>query len=217
MNERTKNRLLYALKARGPQTSADLAAHLDVTTVAVRQHLDGLLDEGLVLFEDVRGTVGRPKRVWSLSEHGNNRFPDNHSGLLLDMLDGVRALYGEDGMNQLINRRETAIRAHYDSLMSGVHQLEERLKLLADQRSKEGYMAEVEQQPDGSFLLIENHCSICAAARACQGFCRSELQLFRDALGPECSVVREEHIVSGARRCTYRVRALKRASASGEA
>ena len=33
-------------------------------------------------------------------------------------------------------------------------------------------MAEVEPQDDGSLLLIENHCPICAAATSCQSFCR---------------------------------------------
>jgi predicted ArsR family transcriptional regulator len=42
-------------------------------------------------------------------------------------------------------------------------------------------MAEVKTQADGSCLLIENHCPICAAAEACQGFCRSELEVFQAA------------------------------------
>ena len=60
---------------------------------------------------------------------------------------------------------------------------------------------------DGSLLLVENHCPICVAAKACQGFCRSELALFRETLGKDVSVVRDEHIVSGARRCVYRIAA----------
>jgi predicted ArsR family transcriptional regulator len=53
--------------------------------------------------------------------------------------------------------------------------------------------------------LIEHHCPICAAAKTCQGFCRSELEVFRDVLGPNVSVERESHIVAGAPRCVYRV------------
>ena len=34
---------------------------------------------------------------------------------------------------------------------------------------------------------------------------RSELNLFQQVLGEEVDVVRESHIVSGARRCTYRI------------
>jgi predicted ArsR family transcriptional regulator len=57
----------------------------------------------------------------------------------------------------------------------------------------------------GGFLLVENHCPICAAARVCQGFCRSELELFREVLGPGVEVERTEHVLAGGRRCAYRV------------
>jgi predicted ArsR family transcriptional regulator len=60
---------------------------------------------------------------------------------------------------------------------------------------------------DGSWILAENHCPICAAARNCQGFCRSELSVFRAVLGPEVTVERVEHILAGARRCAYRIAA----------
>jgi predicted ArsR family transcriptional regulator len=66
-------------------------------------------------------------------------------------------------------------------------------------------MAEFEMQGDSSFLLIENHCPICAAAKTCQGFCRSELELFRAAFGPDMSVTRQEHLLSEGRRCVYRI------------
>ena len=46
---------------------------------------------------------------------------------------------------------------------------------------------------------------ICVAATACQGFCRAELDTFREVLGPDVSVEREEHIVQGDRRCAYRI------------
>ena len=70
-------------------------------------------------------------------------------------------------------------------------------------RSSEGYMAEVETRDDGALLLVENHCPICAAARQCQQFCRSELDLFQRVLGPGCTVGRVEHMLDGARRCVY--------------
>jgi predicted ArsR family transcriptional regulator len=84
--------------------------------------------------------------------------------------------------------------------------LPERVQALALARDVEGYMAEVEAQGDGSLLLVENHCPICAAARDCQNFCRSELEVFQRVLGPACSVVREEHILAGERRCAYRIK-----------
>ncbi len=56
----------------------------------------------------------------------------------------------------------------------------------------------------GALTLVENHCPICAAAQTCQGLCRDELALFQ-ALLPDAEVERSEHLLSGARRCAYRV------------
>jgi predicted ArsR family transcriptional regulator len=83
--------------------------------------------------------------------------------------------------------------------------LADRVAALAKIRHGEGYMADWREEPDGSFLLIENHCPICAAATLCQGFCRDELELFREMLGPGATVERGEHLLSEARRCVYRV------------
>lgn len=206
MADRTRTRLLNALKSSGPQTAADLAKVLSVTTVAVRQHLDGLLHDELVAFEDLKGSVGRPKRVWTLTETGHQQFPDNHSNLILGLLGGLSDLYGQEGIDRLIAHREAQSRSAYLDAMKEVKDLDDRVNQLAELRSREGYMAEVKQE-DGSYLLIENHCSICAAATACQGFCRSELNLFKDVLGPDVSVERTEHQLSGDRRCVYRIEA----------
>jgi predicted ArsR family transcriptional regulator len=73
-------------------------------------------------------------------------------------------------------------------------------------RTEEGYMAEVHRDR-GGYLFIENHCPICAEAQACQGFCSTELELFRSVLGRGISIGRAEHIISGDRRCVYRITA----------
>jgi predicted ArsR family transcriptional regulator len=65
-------------------------------------------------------------------------------------------------------------------------------------------MAEAWPEGEG-YVLVENHCPICVAATACQGFCRSEVDTFREVLGPGASVERTEHIIEGDRRCAYRI------------
>ncbi|HJY84911.1 MAG TPA: MarR family transcriptional regulator, partial [Candidatus Binatia bacterium] len=80
-----------------------------------------------------------------------------------------------------------------------------KVQKLARIRTEEGYMADFKPTGKGAFLLVENHCPICAAATACQGFCATELDLFRAVLGPGVVVERAEHILSGDRRCAYRI------------
>src|SRR5262249_12359041 len=62
------SKLLYTLKSRGPLSTGTLARTLGITVVGVRQHLAKLQAEGLVAFDDQAGEIGRPKRVWRLSE-----------------------------------------------------------------------------------------------------------------------------------------------------
>jgi predicted ArsR family transcriptional regulator len=205
MQDRSTDRLLYALKAQGPQTATRLAGRLDITAVAVRQLLARLNDAKLVAFADRRETVGRPKRYWRLTDAGHARFPDNHAGLTAELLASISALFGADGLERLIAHREAAILAQYRDATASATTLAERTRQLARLRSAEGYMAELKREGRDSFLLIENHCPICVAAKQCQGFCRSELALFRQVLGPDVSVERIEHIVHGARRCVYRI------------
>ena len=65
-------------------------------------------------------------------------------------------------------------------------------------------MAEV--RVDGrDVVLVEHHCPVCEAATACTGLCRAELELFRDVLGSDVSVTREQHLLSGDERCAYRI------------
>ncbi len=205
MTDRPQDRLLYALKSGGPQTATVLARKLAVTAVAVRQQLERLQDQDLVTFEDLRAGVGRPKRVWSLTRAGHDRFPDNHSGLMLQMLESMQTVFGAEGVDRLIDHRERQSLADYQARLADAGDTREKLRRLAQARSEEGYMAEVEDESATSALLVENHCPICVAARACQGLCRSELAVFRAALGADVSVERVEHLLAGARRCAYRV------------
>jgi predicted ArsR family transcriptional regulator len=198
------DRLLALLKMRGPQTGADLAAALGVTGEAARQQLAKLAEGGLVESSAEPRGVGRPAQVWALTAAGHARFPDTHAELTAQLLRAVRSELGEAALERLIARRETESREAYAALLAGAADLGERVARLAAARSREGYMAE--SQPDGDgWLLIENHCPICVAATACQGFCRAEREVFEQVLGPGVSVVRVEHILGGDRRCAYRI------------
>jgi predicted ArsR family transcriptional regulator len=201
----TYDQILLLLKTRGPQTAQVLAGLMGLTAMGVRRQLEAAVDDGLVRFQDSPGKVGRPVRRWMLSDRGNARFPDRHAELTLDLIQGVRMLFGETGLEQLIARREEASERAYRERIDATAPLDNRVAALAAARTLEGYMADTEPRVDGSVLLHENHCPICTAAQACQQFCRSELAVFRRVLGPRTVVVRIEHQLEGARRCSYLV------------
>lgn len=212
-------RLLGLIKRRGPQRAGELAGALGVTAEAVRQQLLQLAQAGLLTSDVLRRGVGRPSRLWNLTVAGHARFPDTHAELTVQLIEGIRGTLGEAALDRIIRAREAESRRGYRAALEGVRSLAARVARLAEIRVREGYMAECRKDGNG-FLLVENHCPICTAAAACQGFCRSELSIFRDALGPHAVVERVEHVLAGARRCAYRItraERLKRATSAKEA
>lgn len=202
-----RERVLFLLKTKGPQTAVRMAKRLGVTTMAVRQHLAVLEGEDLVDFTDERRKVGRPARLWRLTPKAHDRFPDCHAELAVGMLQAIQSAFGEQGLERLTEERTRQQVQSYRARMLGPDApLEERLATLAQIRCEEGYMAEWARRRDGTLELVENHCSIAKAARLCPKLCGGELSLFRTVLGDDVSVERVEHILSGDRCCAYRIR-----------
>ena len=63
MSSDNSNRILYALKSRGPLATGTLAPALGITEVGVRQHLAKLHGEGLVAFDDQVCLGARPRTI----------------------------------------------------------------------------------------------------------------------------------------------------------
>lgn len=202
-----KRKLLDRLKRRGASTAAQLADELALTVVAVRQHLLALESRGWVA--QVRNPPsgrGRPSVLWSLTADAESVFPNRHAELTVGLIEATRRALGEDGLRRVLSCRGAAVFESYqrDRVGDGAS-LRARVASLAQRRTQEGYMAEVAQEKPGVYRLIERHCPICDAARACAGLCSEELDLFRRVLGPGVSVERVEHVLSGERRCVYRI------------
>jgi len=213
-----RERILFLLKTKGPQTAARMAQSLGVTTMAVRQHLAVLEGEQLVDFTDERHKVGRPARLWRLTPKAYDRFPDHHAELAVEMIEAIKNVFGEEGLEHLTAERSRQQAQSYRTQMPGPGApIKERVAMLARIRREEGYMAESRRRRDGTLELVENHCSIAKAARLCQQLCGGELSLFRNVLGDDVSVERIEHILSGDRCCSYRISDRPAESSSGSA
>ena len=212
LEPRTRRGLIERLKQDGPQDAGALAEALGVSAMAVRQHLYAMEKDGLATFDEQPRPVGRPAKLWRLTAAADRFFPDGHADLTLGLLAALRQAFGEAGLEKLLAVRTAEQIAAYRRRIDPADALDARLAALARIRSEEGYMAAVEtvegSGTDG-YLLVENHCPVCAAARTCQGLCASELEVFRRVLGPDVTVERGDHILAGARRCAYHVKAAR--------
>ncbi|MDB6080256.1 MAG: transcriptional regulator [Akkermansiaceae bacterium] len=202
---KTQRRIIQLLKSEGPMDAGSLSKRLEVTPMAIRQHLYALQEENLVTFQERPGPVGRPGKFWELTTDANRLFPEAYAELTVALLKATAEALGPEALEAVLEHRAADQRANYSKTLEAETQLSGKLDLLAAIRTREGYMAEAAPHEEGGFLLVEKHCPICAAAASCQGLCRLELELFRSVLGAEVSVERVEHLLAGQRRCAYRV------------
>jgi len=207
--KRSRRLLIDSLKREGAQDATSLARRLGISAMAVRQHLYDLEAEGLVTHEaEARAAgskaVGRPAKLWRLTPAADRFFPDGHAEFTVGLINSMKQAFGADGLDKLLKVRAREQVAAYKARLDRQPTLAKKLKVLAEIRTEEGYMAEVNKANNG-YLLIENHCPVCSAAAACTGLCNLELEVFRKALGSEHEVRRIDHILAGARRCAYLV------------
>lgn len=195
---------LEVIKRNGPSSISELSEHMGVTTEGVRFHLLKLEKEGLVKSRSVAAGRGRPKQIWSLTQEGHDRFPNTHAELTANIIHMMRDTLGEEAVDKVIDRHQQTMKDRYADKIDQDSSLEERVAQLVQLRSREGYMADYKKEND-HFVFIENHCPICSAAKVCQGFCKAEILTFKAVLGEDVQIERQDHIIEGAKRCSYRI------------
>jgi predicted ArsR family transcriptional regulator len=211
-----KRRLLEELKRAGPATAGTLADALELTDVAVRQHLAALEDAGLVSSAPGPSRArGRPPTTWQLTDRARGEFPDHHAQLSVELIEATRRALGEEGLRRVVDERaEHQVDSYRRKVPGSDASLRSRVNALARLRTAEGYMAEVVREGPDRFLLVEHHCPICEAATSCTGICRAEWDVFGRVIGDDATVERVEHLLSGGERCVYRVERVERADAA---
>ncbi len=198
-------RVMQLLKQLGPSTAESLAEPLAVTGTAIRQHLYTLRDQGLVASRDEPRPMGRPAKIWELTQAAAVHFPQNGSPLVESLLRSAQEALGATRMEAAMCGCVDDQVARYRKGLSGKRTLSARLKALVAMRDADGYLAQLERQADGSFVLYENHCPISGAVASCAQLCDAELLIFQQLFTGEADVERLEHMGGGDRRCSYRI------------
>jgi len=200
-----KRRIVERLKRVDSATAPELAAEFGLTDTAIRQHLEALEGARLVLRDTSHAAAhgrGRPPTRWTLAPGASALFTDRHADLTVDLLSSIRDTLGDEALEAVIRARAERQLATYRDTLDQVDTPAEKVRLLAQLRNTEGYLAEADER-DGRLTLIEHHCPIREAADHCQTLCSAELDLFTRALGPTATVAREQHLLDGGHRCAY--------------
>ncbi|RJP34959.1 MAG: winged helix-turn-helix transcriptional regulator [Candidatus Omnitrophota bacterium] len=193
--------IMGLLKKNGRMTARQIGEALGITPMGARQHLIAMEKDNLILSEFVRQKAGRPTLYYTLSQDSQDYFPQNYVALVLNLLKGLEELDGREKINEVLQLRREKLMKAYLPQMKGLSN-EEKVRLLAELRERDGYMAEFELK-DGLLILKEHNCPIFSVAKEYPEVCRLELELFRELL--DCPIERAEHLINDQHACVYKI------------
>lgn len=199
--------ILVNLRQRGPMSPDGLATHLGASRTGVLQQLHALEQAGLVAHSIERHGVGRPRHLYDVTPEAQDLFPADYDGFAAAILDAIESVGGQDLVEEVFAARRRQLgerlRERLGERVARTASLADRVRELAVIQDGAGYLAEAVVGTDGTIRMREHNCAIFHLARASQACCAAELALFGEVLAAD--VVRETHIASGDRSCTYRV------------
>lgn len=174
MND-TRRAVLEHIHLHGPMTVADLAAHLQVSPISIRHHLNSLQAEGSLSISLQWGKVGRPRHVYALTGRAAQYFPSE--GIPADdfpmqaraainrLLEKLRARLAPLQLEALLERMGSALIARYSASATmaagSLDSLASRVQQVVHTLGEAGFRAEVQpgvQQGEGALILKTAHC-----------------------------------------------------------
>ena len=202
----TKQNILQALLKHGQATARQIAQDLDLSTQAIRRHLNELSADELIEYHSVQQGMGRPQHLYQLSSAGRDRLgTQKYSEFAVNFLDTLAETVGKEQVSKVLEKQWQRKAAEYRDRL-GTGNLKQRIAKLVQLRQEEGYMAEVHQASpqQQEFILIEHNCAISDVAESYPSICGHELEMFAAVL-PDCIVQRTQWINDGEHRCGYSI------------
>jgi DeoR family transcriptional regulator, suf operon transcriptional repressor len=140
----TRDRILQTLLRQPRTTINQLAVAVGINPISVRHHLTNLQVEGLVIAEEERHGVGRPRLVYFLTEAGMERFPTRYLRLTTRLLAQMKESMPGPVVGKLFSEMADGLAKEYADQMNGLS-MEERLDLAKTLLTEEGFTVDWEK------------------------------------------------------------------------
>ncbi|WP_439740708.1 helix-turn-helix transcriptional regulator [Bacillus pseudomycoides] len=204
----TKEEIVQLLKINGEQTVASLAESLEITEMAVRRHLSKLEKEEIIQSKMVRQHVGRPTYVYDLSQKGEDSFPKDYKQFALEVLEDLESIGDETLVNAILKARTNRMEEQLQKRISRQDNVWQKLREVAVIQEKKGYMVQVKQEGENSYILQKQNCPLKAVAEKYPQLCLEEESMYKRLFSDE-NVKVLSNMCNGDCHCSYHIQEKK--------
>lgn len=197
--------LNYLLERPDGATLDELSSHLEITKTAVKDHIIKIENLGYLSFADSKGSVGRPRRRYLLSEEGHDAFPKQYSWLSNVLLELLAQDLGKEGVVQLMRNLADKVAKSMESKFMNARSSVELLNQVTVTLNELGYRATLKQSDLRKGAVIEaTNCVYHSVAKEHPELCGFDVRFIENASG--MSVKLESCIARGGSVCRFCLR-----------
>lgn len=197
----TRNHVLQQLLSQQRCTINDLAKAVKINPISVRHHISKLEEEGMVSSAEQRHGVGRPRRIYFLTESGMEHFPARTIQFTNRLLHQLKQHLPEATVGKLFAGVAESVTADYPKQAELENlSLDERLKLMKQWLANEGFSVQV-QRTDNEVIIKETGCPYYYVGQTHGEVCSIDKALIAKALSADPE--RTSCLLNGDSHCTY--------------
>jgi predicted ArsR family transcriptional regulator len=156
----TKQRILEIL-LEGPRSLGEITDKLQIQKSAVRVHLESLQAEKAVESHFKIERLGRPRKIYMLTENGRELFPRRYDLILSLVLKKITETNGKEHARKIIESiaDDLATNIRYEIEKNGhLNNFEESLQILNSVSNDMGFASSITKEHDGSFSVLSKNC-----------------------------------------------------------
>ncbi len=197
--KKTRERVLKTLLTQERCTINELAEAVSLNPISVRHHINRLELDGLVSSAEERHGVGRPRRVYFLTDNGRERFPTRYIQLTLRLLEQLKGTMPRGMVSRLFAQMAEEMAAEYRSDLEDLT-IEQRLDVVKSLLSAEGFSVEWERKGQ-YFQIHEKNCPYYHVGQDHPEVCSVDQTLISTILNIPAQKI--QCLLQGDNHCTY--------------
>ena len=157
--------LILNLLLEGSKTAGEIADQLKIQKSAIRTHLESLQAEQSVRSYFKIERLGRPSKVYELTESGRELFPRKYEIILSLILQKIESTEGHEYMKKIIESIADNM-AHdiHDQIKKSPSSLDDSVRILNSVSNEMGFMSSLYKEEENgnniTYSIISHNCIV---------------------------------------------------------
>ncbi len=156
--------LILNLLLEGSKTAGEIADKLKIQKSAIRTHLESLQTEQSVRSYFKIERLGRPRKVYELTESGRELFPRKYDLVLSLILQKIESTEGHEYMKKIIESVADNIAYDIDEkIKKSSSSLEESVRILNSVSNELGFMSSFykeDEDNNSTYSIVSSNCIV---------------------------------------------------------